>query len=170
MKEKQEILQSIQNPEHDYLAFFVCRNPVEKLLSVYTYLMDLRVRKTSQLIITIIYACLYREKKALQFSNCPADLTLQRPNLRAGSNSYTCLQTQKRKTTWGCLNQITRGAIPALLTMMLLSRWKVFLQTQGIGILVEWLTFSFLFSGKYCQRLVLDDYSQLMLTVMAISL
>ena len=43
-KEKQEGVESLRDPGHNYTAFFVCRNPVAKLLSVYSYLMDARVR------------------------------------------------------------------------------------------------------------------------------
>ena len=43
-KQKLEIIWSVQAEKHEYLSFFVCRNPIEKLLSVYHYLMDLRVR------------------------------------------------------------------------------------------------------------------------------
>ena len=41
--EKSEIISSLQSAKHNYTAFFVCRNPVDKLLSVYNYLMDARV-------------------------------------------------------------------------------------------------------------------------------
>ena len=33
--EKQKIINSLKNEEHEYLSFFVCRNPVEKLLSIF---------------------------------------------------------------------------------------------------------------------------------------
>ena len=44
-REKLDIIDSVRAEQHEYTAFFVCRNPVEKLLSVYHYLMDLRVRR-----------------------------------------------------------------------------------------------------------------------------
>ena len=47
-KQKLNIIQYLQYREHEYTAFFVCRNPIEKLLSVYYYLMDLRVRTLIQ--------------------------------------------------------------------------------------------------------------------------
>ena len=31
------MIQSVQSPHHDYFSFFVCRNPVAKLLSTYKY-------------------------------------------------------------------------------------------------------------------------------------
>ena len=40
-KEKNKIIRSILAPEHDYLSFFVCRNPIEKLQSVYKYMVDM---------------------------------------------------------------------------------------------------------------------------------
>ena len=42
-RDKSEIISSLQSVKHNYTAFFVCRNPVDKLLSVYNYLMDARV-------------------------------------------------------------------------------------------------------------------------------
>ena len=33
--EKQKIINSLKNKEHEYLSFFVCRNPVDKLLSIF---------------------------------------------------------------------------------------------------------------------------------------
>ena len=42
-KDKAEIISSLEEVKHNYTAFFVCRNPVDKLLSVYNYLMDARV-------------------------------------------------------------------------------------------------------------------------------
>ena len=44
LRQKEEIIKSLTEEDHKYTAFFVCRNPIEKLLSVYYYLMDLRVR------------------------------------------------------------------------------------------------------------------------------
>ena len=46
-KEKAKLVDSLRQRDHEYLAFFVCRNPVEKLQSVYRYLSDLRVRSSS---------------------------------------------------------------------------------------------------------------------------
>ena len=39
--EKNVVIRLIMAPEHEYLSFFVCRNPVEKLLSVYKYMVDM---------------------------------------------------------------------------------------------------------------------------------
>ena len=36
--EKFGVIRSLHNPEHDYLSVVVCRNPVEKLLSVYNFM------------------------------------------------------------------------------------------------------------------------------------
>ena len=44
-KEKQSIVNSLESSQHNYTSFFVCRNPVDKLLSVYNYLMDARVSR-----------------------------------------------------------------------------------------------------------------------------
>ena len=38
---KNVVINSIKPKDHDYLSFFVCRNPVEKLLSVYKYMVDM---------------------------------------------------------------------------------------------------------------------------------
>ena len=38
---KQKILRSLDNPDHEYFAFFVCRNPIERLKSLYSYSLDL---------------------------------------------------------------------------------------------------------------------------------
>ena len=40
---KFEIISSLETEEHDYLSLAVCRNPIEKLLSVYQVLKDPRV-------------------------------------------------------------------------------------------------------------------------------
>jgi hypothetical protein len=40
-EQKVEIIRSLKKAEHEYLSFFVCRNPVEKLVSVYKYMKDL---------------------------------------------------------------------------------------------------------------------------------
>ena len=37
--EQLEAINSLKSTDHDFLSFFVCRNPVEKLLSVYNYLL-----------------------------------------------------------------------------------------------------------------------------------
>jgi len=36
-REKKDIVDSLRDPEHDYVSFFVCRNPVAKLVSIYNY-------------------------------------------------------------------------------------------------------------------------------------
>ena len=36
--EKFGVIRSLHNPDHDYLSVVVCRNPVEKLLSVYNFM------------------------------------------------------------------------------------------------------------------------------------
>ena len=41
-EQKVEIIRSLKNPSHEYLSFFVCRNPVEKLVSVFKYMKVLR--------------------------------------------------------------------------------------------------------------------------------
>ena len=41
--EKTQIIESLLQPKHEFMAFFVCRDPLEKLLSVYRYLLDMRV-------------------------------------------------------------------------------------------------------------------------------
>lgn len=38
---KNTILKSLKNESHEYFAFFVCRNPIEKLKSLYSYSLDL---------------------------------------------------------------------------------------------------------------------------------
>ena len=40
-KKKNTILKSLKNESHEYFAFFVCRNPIEKLKSLYSYSLDL---------------------------------------------------------------------------------------------------------------------------------
>ena len=40
---KEAKIRSLEDASHNFTSFFVCRNPVEKLLSVYRYLMDARV-------------------------------------------------------------------------------------------------------------------------------
>ena len=43
---KNQIIKSLDKRDHQYFAFFVCRNPIEKLKSLYTYSLDLgRFRK-----------------------------------------------------------------------------------------------------------------------------
>ena len=34
-EDKQKMLESLKNEDHEYMSFFVCRNPVEKLLSIF---------------------------------------------------------------------------------------------------------------------------------------
>merc|ERR1711892_211765 len=43
-EQKVEVLRSLKNPDHEYLSFFVCRNPIEKLVSVYKYMKVLKNR------------------------------------------------------------------------------------------------------------------------------
>ena len=38
---KNEIIKSLEKRDHQYFGFFVCRNPIEKLKSLYTYSLDL---------------------------------------------------------------------------------------------------------------------------------
>ena len=40
---KLEIIKTLESAEHDYLSIAVCRNPVEKLLSVFHVMQDPRV-------------------------------------------------------------------------------------------------------------------------------
>ena len=37
LRQKQKIINSLRNCEHEYFSFFVCRNPVAKLISIYNY-------------------------------------------------------------------------------------------------------------------------------------
>ena len=39
---KERAVASLRARDHEYLAFFVCRNPVSRLLSVYNYMKILR--------------------------------------------------------------------------------------------------------------------------------
>ena len=39
---KMEIIKELENNTHDYLSMMVCRNPVDKLLSVYNVMKDPR--------------------------------------------------------------------------------------------------------------------------------
>ena len=48
MKQRLEILRSLEEAEHEYFAFFVCRNPVERLKSLYSYSLDLGRFKKGQ--------------------------------------------------------------------------------------------------------------------------
>ena len=41
-EDKVEVIKSLKFTHHEYLSFFVCRNPIEKLLSVYKYMKDLK--------------------------------------------------------------------------------------------------------------------------------
>jgi len=43
-EQKVEVLKSLKSPSHEYLSFFVCRNPIEKLVSVYNYMKVLKNR------------------------------------------------------------------------------------------------------------------------------
>ena len=36
-RQKQKIINSLRQGEHEYFSFFVCRNPVAKLISIYNY-------------------------------------------------------------------------------------------------------------------------------------
>ena len=36
---KFQLIRTLLRPEHEYLSFIVCRNPVEKLLSVYNFML-----------------------------------------------------------------------------------------------------------------------------------
>ena len=38
---KKSIIKSLVKEQHEYLAFFVCRNPIERLKSLYSYSLDL---------------------------------------------------------------------------------------------------------------------------------
>ena len=46
---KEAVIRGLREKQHNYTSFFVCRNPVEKFLSVYNYLMDARVRFEAKL-------------------------------------------------------------------------------------------------------------------------
>ena len=37
--QKLETINSLRSPEHKYVSFFVCRNPIEKLQSVYNFFL-----------------------------------------------------------------------------------------------------------------------------------
>ena len=39
LSKKMKSIQSLKSADHDYFSFFVCRNPVEKLLSVYNFML-----------------------------------------------------------------------------------------------------------------------------------
>ena len=39
--EKNKVIRSLTSQDHEYLSFFICRNPVEKLMSVYKYMVDM---------------------------------------------------------------------------------------------------------------------------------
>ena len=39
--ERTRIVKSLNKQNHEYLAFFVCRNPLERLKSLYSYSLDL---------------------------------------------------------------------------------------------------------------------------------
>ena len=41
IKDRKQILKSLEQKEHDYFAFFVCRNPIERLKSLYSYSLHL---------------------------------------------------------------------------------------------------------------------------------
>ena len=60
---KAQIIESLLQPKHEFLAFFVCRDPLEKLMSVYKYLMDMRVG-TGQRIIYITKSHIFQQKKS----------------------------------------------------------------------------------------------------------
>ena len=48
MKRRLEILRSLEEADHEYFAFFVCRNPIERLKSLYSYSLDLGRFKKGQ--------------------------------------------------------------------------------------------------------------------------
>ena len=39
--QKNKVIKSLRSPDHDYLSFFICRNPIEKMMSVYKYMVDM---------------------------------------------------------------------------------------------------------------------------------
>ena len=41
---KEDVIKALREEQHNFTSFFVCRNPVEKFLSVFNYLMDARVK------------------------------------------------------------------------------------------------------------------------------
>ena len=53
-------MRTAKEETHEYTAFFVCRNPVEKLLSVYQYLIDMRVSKTVMMIKVVVIVIMVR--------------------------------------------------------------------------------------------------------------
>ena len=48
VKRRLEILRSLEEADHEYFAFFVCRNPIERLKSLYSYSLDLGRFKKGQ--------------------------------------------------------------------------------------------------------------------------
>ena len=42
VKAKNNVLDTFENKTHEYLTFFVCRNPISRLLSVYNYMKILK--------------------------------------------------------------------------------------------------------------------------------
>ena len=42
VEEKNNVMETFRNKTHEYLTFFVCRNPISKLLSVYNYMKILK--------------------------------------------------------------------------------------------------------------------------------
>ena len=47
-EEKAGVVKSLEQKEHEYFAFFVCRDPIERLKSLYLYSLDLKRFKTGK--------------------------------------------------------------------------------------------------------------------------
>ena len=84
---KTQIIESLLQPKHEFLAFFVCRDPLEKLLSVYKYLLDMRVGSGWTYISTKVIV--FRKRKAQECLQGQEGKTLPCQDLPPGHSSYT---------------------------------------------------------------------------------
>ena len=102
---KDTILKSLENESHEYFAFFVCRNPIEKLKSLYSYSLDLNRFKRGEtpqsfrdFIVQVFRTNSTFSFNSFHFSPTPFFSFFAHPN--PGRNMTIRILDEKKNSTW----------------------------------------------------------------------
>ena len=135
--DRQVIMKSLEESDHDNFAFFVCRNPIERLKSLYGYSLDLGRFKKGKT------PSNFKDFIKYSFSHSsPLSINIHEKLIA----EFSLFQFIPSTPCFPCV-------LPVPDIMMQLSRWKHSLMTQGLNKNV-WRTFSdhALISGTFCPR------------------
>ena len=113
---KTQIVESLLQPKHEFLAFFVCRDPLEKLMSVYKYLMDMRVGIGQTIILPKVIFSSKRKVQECLPGQVGRILPVQ--YLRPGHSSSTWWLLTRKITTLGYWRLIIIIVTHVIYTMM----------------------------------------------------